>query len=164
MIRLREFNEDDIPSLVKILNTADVVKFLSSKIPFPYTKADAQWWVETGSKAGIVRAIEVDQQLVGCIGAEPGLFEYKRSAEVGYWIDQAYWRKGIASQALTEFVPHVFHSTDIVRLFASVFSSNDASKHVLRKCGFELEAVLKKAFYKDGNYYDNHLFSIIKSE
>lgn len=163
-MQLREFTHDDIPSLVNILNSPDVVKYLSSKIPFPYTKADAQWWVNTGSKAGIVRAIVVNQQLVGCIGAEPGMFEYKRSAEVGYWIDQTYWGKGIATHALTEFVPHVFRTTDIVRLFASVFSSNQASMHVLANCGFELEAVLHKAFYKDGNFYDNHLFSIIKND
>ncbi len=164
MIKLREFNEDDIPSLVKILNTPGVIQFLSSKIPFPYTKEDAQWWVSTGSKTGIVRAIEVDHQLVGCIGAEPGVFEYQHSAEVGYWIDQAFWRQGIASQALAQFVPYVFQTTDIVRLFASVFLSNKASMHLLSKCGFEREAVLKKAFYKNDNYYDNHLFSILKNE
>ncbi|MGY0644456.1 MAG: GNAT family N-acetyltransferase, partial [Paraglaciecola chathamensis] len=58
-------------------------RFLSSRIPSPYTEDDATWWIEQGSKNGIIRAIEVDGVFVGCVGAEPGQFEYAYSAEVG---------------------------------------------------------------------------------
>ena len=163
MINLREFNEGDKEQLLHILNEPEVIKYLSSKIPNPYTPQDAQWWISTGSKIGIVKAIELNGSLVGCIGADRGEFEHQRSAEVGYCIAKDYWRQGIATQAINELIPLVFKTTDIVRLFAAVFSENTASMHLLSKCGFELEAVHKKAIYKDNEFYNNHVFSIFKT-
>jgi len=163
MITLRDFNEGDTELLLFILNDKDVVKYLSSKIPTPYTKEDAKWWISTGSQMGIVKAIDLNGSLVGCIGAEKGEFEYQRSAEIGYWIAKDYWRKGIATQAINEIISSVFNTTDIVRLFASVFSQNTASMHLLGKCGFELEAVHNKAIYKNDRFYNNHIFSLLKT-
>jgi ribosomal-protein-alanine N-acetyltransferase len=111
----------------------------------------------------MVKAIEFNGSLVGCIGAEQGEFEYKRSAEVGYWIAKDFWRRGIATQAINGITSLVFNTTDIIRLFASVSSSNTASMHVLGKCGFELESVHKKAIYKNDEFYNNHVFSILKT-
>jgi len=163
MITLRDFNEGDADQLLCILNDPEVIKFLSSKIPTPYTLKDAQWWISTGSKTSMVKAIEFNGSLVGCIGAEQGEFEYKRSAEIGYWIAKDFWRRGIATQAINEITSLVFNTTDIIRLFASVFSSNTASMHVLGKCGFELESVHKKSIYKNDEFYNNHVFSILKT-
>jgi len=163
MIILREFKAGDKAQLLRILNEPEVIKYLSSKIPNPYTDQDAQWWISTGSKMGIVKAIEFNGSLVGCIGAARGDFEYQRSAEVGYWIAKDYWAQGIATQAINELVPLVFETTDIVRLFAAVFSANIASMGLLSKCGFELEAVHKREIYKDNEFYDNHVFSKLKT-
>lgn len=163
MLTLRSFQQQDMERLVFILNEPDVVRYLSSKIPTPYTVEDAQWWISTGSQMGIVQAIELNGMLVGCIGADRGEFEYNRSAEIGYWIASDFWRQGIATQALNQFVPHVFDTTDIVRLFASVFSENIASMKVLTKCHFAHEATHKKAIFKDGKFYDDHIYSILKS-
>ncbi len=163
MITLRDFKEEDKTALLNILNEAQVVKYLSSKIPAPYTLEDAHWWIFTGSRMGIVKAIEFKGELIGCIGAEKGLFEYQRSAELGYWIAIDYWGQGIATQAIKQFIPFVFETTDIVRLFASVFSANTASERVLTKCGFNLEAIQKKAIYKEGEFFNNHIFSLLKA-
>ena len=163
MITIRDFNEGDTVQLLSILNDPEVVKYLSSKIPSPYALEDAQWWISTGSKVGIVKAIEFNGSLVGCIGAERGEFEYIRSAEIGYWIAKDYWRQGIASQAIDEIILLVFKTTNIIRLFASVFSQNTASMYVLEKCGFELESVHKKAIFKNDEFYNNHLFSLLKT-
>ncbi|MEP0355277.1 GNAT family protein [Paraglaciecola sp.] len=163
MITLRDFNEDDLAQLLCILNDPEVVKYLSSKIPTPYTLEDSQWWISTGSKIGIIKAIDFNGSLVGCIGAEPGSFEYQRSAEIGYWVAKEYWRKGIATHAINEMVSLVFKTTGIVRLFASVFSENTASLNVLEKCNFKLESVQSKAIYKNDEFYDNHVFSILKT-
>ncbi len=162
MITLRNFNEGDTELLLSILNDQEVVKYLSSKIPTPYTPEDAKWWVSTGSKMGIVKAIDLNGSLVGCIGAEKGEYEYQRSAEIGYWIAKDYWSQGIATQAINEITSLVFNTTDIVRLFASIFSQNTASMRVLDKCGFELEAVHNKAIYKNDEFYNNHVFSLLK--
>lgn len=163
MITLRNFNEFDSASLVQVLNESEVVKYLSSKIPTPYTLQDAKWWITTGSKMGIVKAIECNGKLVGCIGAERGENEYQRSAEVGYWIARDKWGQGIATQAIAEFTPYVFQTSDIERLFASVFSGNMASMRVLEKCGFELEGVHNRAIYKNNTFYNDHVFALLKT-
>jgi len=163
MIILRKFKEEDKVQLSHILNEPEVIKYLSSKIPKPYTLQDAQWWISTGSKISIVKAIELNGTLIGCIGANRGEFEFQRSAEIGYWIAKDYWRQGVATHAINELIPLIFTTTDIVRLFASVFSENTASIRTLNKCGLKLEAIHKKAIYKDGKFYNNHIFSILKA-
>jgi len=164
MITLRDFDEGDTERLLSILNDQEIVKYLSSKIPTPYTLEDARWWISTGSKMSIVKAIDLNGSLVGCIGAEKGEFEYQRSAEIGYWIAKDYWRQGIATQAINEIITFVFNTTDIVRLFAAIFCQNTASMRVLCKCGFELEAIHNRAIYKNDRFYNNHVFSLLKKK
>ena len=136
MVVLRDFNQEDIGCLVELLNNQNVTKYLSSRIPEPYTIQDAEWWVNTGSKKGIVKAIDVEQVLVGCISAITGEYENNRSAEIGYWLGENYWGKGIATDSVKQITSYVFASTNIVRLFAPVFDSNKKSMSVLKKCGY----------------------------
>lgn len=163
MVSLRDFTENDINSLVTILNNDEVTRFLSTKIPSPYTQEDAKWWVNEGSKGDLIKAIFFNEQLVGCIGVVRGEFEYQRSGEIGYWIAQEFWRKGVAYSALTQMSQYTFSNTDIVRIFASVFAGNIASMALLLKSGFQQEAVLHRAIFKNGQFYDNHTFAKIKS-
>lgn len=100
MMILREFKQHDTFQIVTILNDHQVARYLSSKIPFPYTQADANWWVNEGAKCGIIKAIEVDGLCVGCIGITLDEFEYSRSGEIGYWLSQQYWGQGIITQAI----------------------------------------------------------------
>ena len=72
MITLRAFAPADIPELVKLLNDEAVTRFLSTKIPQPYTQDDATWWVEEGSLLATNRAIEVNGKLAGCVGVNRG--------------------------------------------------------------------------------------------
>jgi RimJ/RimL family protein N-acetyltransferase len=162
MVSLRDFTKNDIDSLVAILNNELVTQFLSTKIPSPYTPEDAKWWVNEGSKGDLIKAISFNGQFAGCIGVNPGEFEYQKSGEIGYWIAQEFWRKGVASSALVQMTEYIFSNTDIVRLFAPVFSGNAASIGLLLKCGFTQEAVLQKAFFKNGQFYNNHIFAKLK--
>lgn len=162
MVLLRDFIQDDIDRLVAILNDAEVTEFLSTKMPTPYTKDDASWWVNEGSKGGLIKAISYNDFVVGCIGVNRGEFEYQRSGEVGYWLAKEYWRKGITSIAIQKISEYVFSNTDIVRLFASVFSGNQASMQLLLKSGFKQEAVLQNAIFKNDNFYNNHIFTKFK--
>ncbi len=159
MIRLREFQQKDSNALVAILNDNSVVRYLSSKIPYPYTEQDANWWISEGSKTGIIKAIELDGKCIGCIGVTPGEFEYSRNGEIGYWLAKEYWGKGIMKAAVGQLCQSVFESSEIVRIFAVVFADNQASKRVLLKSGFEQEAVLHKAIYKNEQFYDKYIFT-----
>ncbi|MDO6839697.1 GNAT family N-acetyltransferase [Paraglaciecola chathamensis] len=159
MLLIRNFSHQDKSHLIRYLNTPNVTRFLSSRIPSPYTEDDATWWIEQGSKNGIIRAIEVDGEFVGCVGAEPGKFEYAYSAEVGYWLAEPFWGKGYASKALALLIDEVQNTSEIVRLHASVFAGNQASCKVLENCGFISEGKFKKAVYKQGEFYNTHLYA-----
>ena len=162
MITLRAFVPADVPELVKLLNDGAVTRFLSTKIPQPYTPDDASWWVEEGSLLAMNWAIEVNGMLAGCIGVNRGEFEYARSGELGYWLGAGFWQQGIASAAARLIITQVFEDSDIERLFATVFSGNQASMALLRKVGFTEEAVLQRAIFKNGQFYNSHIFSLLK--
>jgi [ribosomal protein S5]-alanine N-acetyltransferase len=163
MILLRDYREEDIPFLVQYLNESETTLHLTSSIPQPYSISDAEFWVSTGSRAGIVKAIELDGIYVGDIGAVVGRFERSRSAEIGYWVAKSYWRKGVASTALKLLTNHIFETTDIVRLSSQVFEDNHASCKVLQKCGYIKEATLEKAAFKHGRPINTHLYAKIKT-
>ncbi len=162
MIELRDFIEADENALIEILNDSQVVQFLSTKIPSPYTSDDAKWWISQGSRSANAQAICLNDRLIGCIGVTPGQFEYQRSGEIGYWLARQHWRKGITSEAIRQMTQKVFNETNIVRIFGCVFADNQNSKKVLLKTGFQAEAVLKNAIFKDGQFYDNHVFALLK--
>ena len=161
ILSLKTFSTKHKVSLVNCLNSPNVTRFLSSRIPSPYTEDDAIWWIEHGSKNGIIRAVEVDVKFAGCVGAEPGQFEYAYAAEVGYWLAEPFWGKGYASKALALLIDEVQNTSEIVRLHASVFEGNQASCKVLENCGFILEGRFKKAVYKQGEFYNTHLYAKI---
>ena len=158
MLRLRCFEHADRDLIVSYLNELNVTRLLSSRIPQPYSKNDADWWIETGSQSGVIRAIEKDGEFVGCIGAEPGQFEFERTAEVGYWLSQQFWGKGIATEALQLLIAEVKKDSKITRLQATVFEGNTASGKVLKNCGFIQQGCLPSAIYKNERFYDALIF------
>lgn len=165
MIELRELKSDDRELLVRYLNNDQLVQYLASRIPQPYSFEDANWWVEVGSKEGaFVRAITFDGVFCGVIGVYTKEAEYAHTAELGYWVAQPFWNQGIASRAVTEFTELVFATTEIQRIYAAVSAPNLASIQVMQKAGYSLEGILKKAVQKQGQFYDEHLFAKIRNE
>jgi ribosomal-protein-alanine N-acetyltransferase len=164
MLALRQFEKIDEDLLVSYLNDTAQTHFLSARIPQPYTPEAARWWVETGSKLGITRAIVSNGIFVGSIGAIPGEFEKQKTAEIGYWVARPYWGQGIASEALQKFTHLLFESTDLIRLYAAVMEGNVASATVLQKSGYKLEAVLQKAIYKNGSVFNELHYSRVRDE
>lgn len=163
MILLRDFLHQDIDALVSILNDAAVTQYLSTKLPFPYTHSDAKWWIEEGSQSPLIKAVEFNNELIGCVGVYKGEFEYQRNGELGFWLSREYWRKGIMFDVLQKFSTMLFKQTEIVRLFANVFSGNTPSMKLLLKSGFTEEGVMRHAIFKEGRFYDAHVFSKLKS-
>ncbi|MEP5764961.1 MAG: GNAT family protein [Halieaceae bacterium] len=162
-MNLRDFEPGDSEALVKLLGNLNVSKYLSSRVPYPYTHQDAEWWITTGSKQGYVRAIVENDTLVGCIGVETGEFEECRSGEIGYWLGEPHWGQGLATAAVTEVTDYFFEHTELVRLVAPVFAPNLASMRVLEKCGYTLEGVARNACYKAGEFCDKHVYAKVRS-
>lgn len=162
MITLRDYKNSDVNRLLKLANNENVARYLTGAFPSPYTLEDAEWWVSTGSKNGIVKVIELNGEFVGSVGLTCGTNERRFSGEVGYWLGEAYWGQGIASVALSQLTEVIFEETDIVRLFAPVYSPNKPSMRVLEKAGYRHEATLANSIYKNGEFYNEHIYSLLK--
>ena len=163
-IELRGFLAADVDAIAKHANNFNVSQYMASRMPYPYTKDDAIWWVEIGSKEfGDNKAIDLDGECIGVVGVRFGEFELQYSAEIGYWIAEDHWGKGIGTEAVLKMTNNVFSETKIVRLCAPVFSPNKASMRVLEKCGYTLEAIHRKAAFKNDEFMDEHIFIKFRS-
>ena len=101
---------------------------------------------------------------VGNISLSLGTDVYRKSAEIGYFIGEPFWNKGIATKAVNLITEWGFKQLDIVRIHTGVFEYNISSQHVLEKCGFVKEAIFKKSIYKNGEIHDEIRFAKIKEK
>jgi len=109
MIELRSFNESDIDPIAIYANNVNVTRYMASRMPYPYTKQDAIWWVESGNKEqGLNYAIDLGGKCVGVVGVRFGELELQYSAEIGYWIAEDHWGKGIGTEAISKMTDYVF--------------------------------------------------------
>jgi ribosomal-protein-alanine N-acetyltransferase len=160
MISLREYADSDLERLVSLANNQKVSRYLVYTFPHPYTTKDAEWWIGIGSKqhGAITRAIEYQGVFVGSVGINPQSGWREHLAEIGYWVAEDYWGKGIATAALREMTDYAFTNRSFRKLFAPVLAPNISSMRVLEKCGYHREAILKDEVQKDGIYFDKHHF------
>jgi len=158
---VRSWTWQDCDALVHHANNRNVWINLRDRFPHPYTRGDARRWLEIAIdlKPETNFAIAVGDQAVGAIGFSPQADVGYRSAEIGYWIGEQFWGRGIASDALKAVTDHAFASFDLNRLYAHVFEWNVASARVLEKAGYELEGRLRKSVTKDGKTVDQFLYA-----
>lgn len=162
---LRPWHPSDRASLIRYANDRDVWRNLRDIFPHPYTEEAADRWLEYAA-AGIrprgVYAIDVDGEAVGCIALEPGDDIERWSCEVGYWLGQPFWGRGIVSEALQAVTDAAFEIPELVRIYAPVFSWNRRSMRVLEKAGYEREAVLRRSCVKDGTVVDRVIYAQVR--
>ena len=161
MIILRSLAESDAVPLQELADNENVSRYLTYLFPFPYTLDDAVWWIETGSMEddGVCQAIDYDGRFVGVVGLKPQVGWRDHIAEIGYWVGEPYWGRGIGTAALREMTRQAFSDLDFRKLFAPVLAPNTASMRILEKCGYEREAILRDEVRKHGRYYDVHQFA-----
>lgn len=164
---LRTWRRRDVDSLVRHADDPAVSINLRDRFPHPYTRADAESWIDLASTQEPPRhfAIVIAGEAAGGIGFDPRTDVYRRTAEIGYWLGRVHWGRGIATEALGAVVDYSFSTFDhLVRLEASVYEWNPASARVLEKVGFHLEARLEKRVVKDGRTIDELLYSLVRSD
>lgn len=104
-------------------------------------------------------AIDVEGEVIGAIGIIIGFDIQRVTAEMGYWLGESYWRKGIMPKAVKQMVDYVFTNfSDLVRLWAAVFELNRPSMRVLEKAGFEFEGIRKKGAIKNGLLINEYVY------
>lgn len=161
---LRPWNENDTDSLVANANNFNIARFLTDGFPHPYTEENARAFIAMATKEVPVHifAIEVEGKAVGGIGIHPQSDIMKKNAELGYWLGEAYWGKGIITAAIKQMIDFAFSTYDITRIYARPFGNNAASQKVLQKAGFVLEARIEKNIFKNGEFLDELIYAVRK--
>lgn len=163
---IRSFRSADVDAIVKYGNNPNVSLQLTDRFPYPYTREDAEAWVDFARDQDpeTLFAIDNGRELIGGIGLIPQDDVYSRSAMLGYWLGESFWNLGIASLAVRAIVDWAFAELDLIRIFAFVFESNTASTRVLEKTGFTLEGTMRRAVFKRGRLMDQALYAILIDE
>ena len=161
---LRSWRRGDEASLVRYADNRNVSRNLKDRFPSPYTAADAEAWITyaSGQRPATSLAIAVDDAVVGGIGIDVGADVFRRSAEIGYWLGEPFWGRGIATEALGAMTEYAFEHFDICRLEAGVFEWNPASMRVLEKNGYVLEGRARLGIVKDGRIGDRLLYALVR--
>lgn len=161
---LRPWKQEDVASLAEQANNINVWNNVRDSFPYPYTEEDGHVFIKMNEELPFIQnlAIIVDNKAVGGVGIISQTDVERFSAEIGYWIGEPYWDKGIVTEAVKAAVDYFFSATSLMRLFASVFEYNVASMRVMEKAGFRKAGVMEKAAYKNGRFVDFHYYELLK--
>ncbi|MCL1829530.1 MAG: GNAT family N-acetyltransferase [Oscillospiraceae bacterium] len=148
------------------INNLKVLDNLRDGVPYPYTEKDAAEFIKAIPAAEkdtqYAFAITYEGKVIGGIGVFRKENVHRLSAEMGYYIAEPYWGKGIMTAAVRQACEFVFSKTDIVRIFAEPYAHNDASCRVLEKAGFQFEGVLRQNAIKNGSLTDMKMYAVIR--
>lgn len=162
-IALRPFDTTDREALAKLCNNKKIWDHVRDYLPYPYTLSDADSFIAFCQSLTPTQnfAITYEGRFAGTIGIEPQKDVYKLSAELGYWIGEPFWGKGIATQAVNLITTYGNEKLGLIRFFSSVFEFNKASMRVLEKAGFQKEGIAKKAIIKNNIIWDEHKYALV---
>ena len=166
-IVLRPWFISDAAQLALICNNQRIADNLRDGFPFPYSLKDARDWLNIilpENNPPRFFAITVDKQLVGSIGIVSKTDIYRKNFEIGYFLSEEFWGKGITTKAIKAATSYAFRDFEIVRIYAEPFSDNAGSRRALEKAGFKLEATLKRNVIKNGIIKDSCIYSVLREE
>jgi len=162
---IREWSLDDSISLAKYANNIHIWNNVRDYFPHPYTQADGITFISKALAKPTPTtdfAIEINGEAVGGIGLVLNTDIERIAAEIGYWLGEPFWNKGIMSQVVQDVANYTFSNFSISKLYAPVFEYNRASMRVLEKAGFKREAILRKAAIKNNKVIDLHYYALFK--
>jgi len=157
---LREWKKSDAEALAKIANNKKIWNNVRDRLPYPYSKKDAKEWLALVKQQRTVTTfcVEADGEMAGSVGFTMKEDVYRKSVEIGYFIGEEYWGKGIATEAIKQLIEYIQKNFDVVRIYAEVFEYNKASMKVLENNGFYLECIRKKAAIKNNVILDDYVW------
>ena len=164
--RIRKWELSDAKELSTALSNRKIQDNLRDGLPYPYTEQDGADYISAMLSADenetFAFAITVDNKVVGSIGVFRQENIHRQTAELGYYIAEEYWGKGIMTEAVKQICKYVFDKSDIVRIYAEPFAHNMASCRVLEKAGFQYEGTLRSNAIKNGKVIDMKMYSLLK--
>lgn len=161
---IRDWRIDDATSIAKYANNRKIWKNLRDGFPYPYLISDAENFISKIAQQDprTAFAIANDKKAIGSIGLRLGEDVHRFTAEMGYWLAEPFWNKGIMSEVVSRFAGFVFEKFELNRIFAEPYTSNPASARVLAKAGFVLEGTMRASVFKDGKILDQFLYAKIR--
>jgi RimJ/RimL family protein N-acetyltransferase len=160
---VRSWTNDDLGSLVKYADNRKIWLNLRDRFPHPYTRRDGRDFIHLArsQRPETMFAIEVDGEAAGGIGFVPHSDVERVSAEIGYWLGEPFWGRGIVAEALVAVTQYAIDSHHLTRVFALPYARNEASCRVLEKAGYVLEGRLRRSCIKDGEVLDQMQYAFI---
>ena len=166
--RIRKWELSDAKDLAAALSNKKVQDNLRDGLPYPYTEQDGKAFISAMLSADenetFAFAITVDDMVIGSIGIFREGNIHRQTAELGYYIAEEYWGKGIMTEAVKQICEYVFANSDIIRIYAEPFAYNIASCRVLEKAGFQYEGTLRSNAVKNSKVIDMKMYSLLKEE
>ncbi len=161
---IRSFSDKDIRSIARYANNPRIAANLRNRFPYPYTIDDAEKWLEyvKSKRSETNFAIATPSEAIGGIGLEFMDDIHYQTAELGYWIGENYWGRGIMTAAVTVFTEYALKNYDLIRIFAAIFESNPASVRVIEKAGYTFEGRLRRSVNKNGRILDELMYAKVK--
>ena len=163
---IRSWCDADVEPLQRYANNRNIWLNLRDVFPHPYTIDDARWWIEHASQDDPERsfAIASAEEPIGSIGLIFGEDVHRCNAELGYWLAEPFWGRGIMTGAVRALTEYAFRRFPLNRIYAEPFASNLASMRVLEKAGFLREGVLRASVVKDDAILDQIVYAKLAKE
>lgn len=166
--KIRKWELSDAKDLSIALSNRKIQDNLRDGLPYPYTEQDGADYISAMLSAKedetFAFAITVDNKVVGSIGVFRQENIHRQTAELGYYVAEEYWGKGIMTEAVKQICAYVFDKSDMIRIYAEPFAYNTASCRVLEKAGFQYEGTLRSNAVKNGKVIDMKMYSLLKTE
>ena len=164
---LRKWRLSDAKDLAAALNNKKILNNLRDGLPFPYTEQDARDYItailSSEENSTFAYAITQNDRAIGSIGAFRQSNIHRQTAELGYYLAEEYWGRGIMTKAIRQLCGIVFDTTDILRIYAEPFAYNTGSRRALEKAGFCYEGTMKNNAVKNGKVLDMALYSLTRT-
>jgi RimJ/RimL family protein N-acetyltransferase len=163
--RIRKFRAEDAEGVQRYANNRKIWLNVRDIFPHPYTLEDARGFIAfvAGQKPLTTFAIATEAEAIGCIGLRLGEDVHRKTAELGYWLGEPFWGRGIMTAAIAAFTDWAFANIDLERIYSEPFADNTASTRALEKAGFTREARLRANVFKDGKVLDSMIYARLRA-
>jgi ribosomal-protein-alanine N-acetyltransferase len=164
---LRPWEIEDAPQLAVIANNKKVADNLRDAFPFPYSIEDAYKWLDIVlpiNDPPRYFAVIVSKKLAGSIAIVTKEDIYRKNVEIGYFLAEEQWGKGIITNAIKAITAYAFSEFDIERVYAEPFADNPGSRRALEKAGFRCEATFRNNVIKNGIIKDSCIYAVLKED
>ncbi len=163
-LRVRPWRRDDLDALLRHANNPKIAANLRDQFPHPYTRRDGLDYLNyvRAMDVPMSLAMEFEGEAIGGIGFKLGVDIARLSVEMGYWLAEPYWGRGLTTRAVMAASDWAFDSYKVVRIYATTFSHNVASMRVLEKAGFQREGLLRRSAVKNGVVLDQVMYAKVR--